>query len=407
MAKNWRDLTARFRSRANRMLDDLNELEEREEPVLGGEHEMEGGQASDTHVHIYPAQHSDDRRDKRDDDDRHRRDRRDDRRGRRDARHYFTDPGEEGGDMPMGGGEGEGDLAEIGEQLRALQDEHEEMLADLDAIMEHCGLDAETLDSIRHRRRDARRRRDDGRHRDRRDDDRHRADARRRDGYDTRRADRRDDDDDRRRDRRDDDRGRDRRADRRDRRDDDDDRRRDRRRDDDEGTNPDNEKLLGELEFEAPKGTGDRARKARDSAFMVDSFQETLAAAQVLVPGMRLPTFDGSLPPTKTLDCMCEVRRAALNEALRGRDHDVVAQLIGDKSPDDLDIPELRRAFMTAATIKRRLNNAATVSGIGRDSAQIGNGGGNGVVGSIKTPADFNRRAEQFWAEQKTGVTQH
>ena len=59
----------------------------------------------------------------------------------------------------------------------------------------------------------------------------------------------------------------------------------------------DNEKILGHLELEAPPGTNDRARKARDGSFLADPFRETVALAEVLCPGIRTPTFDSAALP--------------------------------------------------------------------------------------------------------------
>ena len=39
------------------------------------------------------------------------------------------------------------------------------------------------------------------------------------------------------------------------------------------------EAILGELEYEAPPGTGDKARAAKDSAYLEDSFQDAVAKA--------------------------------------------------------------------------------------------------------------------------------
>src|SRR5262249_47744554 len=77
----------------------------------------------------------------------------------------------------------------------------------------------------------------------------------------------------------------------------------------------DTKEILGELEFEAPVGTGDCARRAKDSVYLGDSFQDTLAKAEVLAPGIALPTFDVKAAPKRTLDSIIKLRKTALDLA--------------------------------------------------------------------------------------------
>ncbi|HUZ95749.1 MAG TPA: DUF2213 domain-containing protein, partial [Edaphobacter sp.] len=62
----------------------------------------------------------------------------------------------------------------------------------------------------------------------------------------------------------------------------------------------DEEAVEGELAEEAPAGTADRARKARDSAFLEESFQDTVALAEIIAPGIAIPTFDRAAAPIKS-----------------------------------------------------------------------------------------------------------
>lgn len=99
-----------------------------------------------------------------------------------------------------------------------------------------------------------------------------------------------------------------------------DDRRHDDRRHDDRHRNSDrrdeaNKEILGELEFEAPPGTGDRARKARDSRYLEEAFQDVLSKAEVLAPGIQLPTFDRAYAPARTFRQIHRLRQTALDLA--------------------------------------------------------------------------------------------
>lgn len=79
--------------------------------------------------------------------------------------------------------------------------------------------------------------------------------------------------------------------------------------------------LLGELELETP---GDltvddikKSVKANDSAFLGDSFAATIAAAEILAPGIAVPTFDAKKSPRHNFDAMCGLRRKALDAAMK------------------------------------------------------------------------------------------
>lgn len=87
----------------------------------------------------------------------------------------------------------------------------------------------------------------------------------------------------------------------------------DRRRNDDEA----NKEILGELEFEAPPGTGDRAYKGKgkDSAFLEEAFQDAVSKAEIIAPGIRLPTFDRKAEPVRTMRDMIKLRKTAVDLA--------------------------------------------------------------------------------------------
>jgi hypothetical protein len=70
--------------------------------------------------------------------------------------------------------------------------------------------------------------------------------------------------------------------------------------------------IEGALKEEAPVGTGDAAAKATDSQYLAGSFQETIAAAEIIAPGIHLPTFDKAENPRKTFVAICGLRRKAL-----------------------------------------------------------------------------------------------
>lgn len=117
----------------------------------------------------------------------------------------------------------------------------------------------------------------------------------------------------------------------------------------------------------AESSTKDRAIavKARDSALMEDSFQETIAMAEVLSPGVRFPTFTRDAAPVKTLDALCKFRRTTLDLAYatpEGRG--VIDEIAGDKfNLDGMSCGAVRTLFRSAAVAMKAANSASARTG--------------------------------------------
>lgn len=160
------------------------------------------------------------------------------------------------------------------------------------------------------------------------------------------------------------------------------------------GLDAGDKEIEGKLEEEAPAGTGDKARKAKDSTFMQDSFQETVALAEVLVPGIRLPTFDRASEPLKTYDTLCKLRRQALDLAYaQPEGRGMIEEIHG--RPLELDKMEcgaVRTLFRSAAAMKKRANNSSGTQDRTQQSA-----GGMGIKGPMRTPADLNKRNAEIY----------
>lgn len=167
--------------------------------------------------------------------------------------------------------------------------------------------------------------------------------------------------------------------------------------DDDDDKNKDNEKILGALELEAPPGTNDResVRKARDSSFLADSFQETVALAEVLAPGIRVPTFDRALTPAKSYDTICNLRRTTLDIAYHTADGRGIVDDVGGGQYKTMDCMALRSVFMAAGALKKAKNNGG---GAARTTDVVRPGGSAG--GSKMTLADINKKNAEFYGRK-------
>lgn len=148
---------------------------------------------------------------------------------------------------------------------------------------------------------------------------------------------------------------------------------------------------------EATPGTEEKAVKATDSAYFADSFQETIAYAEILAPGMRFPTFDSKAKPVNTVAQICKMRRKVLDHVYADpQSRHFIESVHGRRTFDcaSMSCAAVRTLFRSAAALKRAQNNG-------------GNGGAFRVADSAgnqthraPTLAEINERNAQFWSKQ-------
>ena len=159
----------------------------------------------------------------------------------------------------------------------------------------------------------------------------------------------------------------------------------------------DDETIEGKLEMEAPPGTEDKARKARDSSYLTDAWQQHVAWAEIIVPGARMPTFDRAARPATTLDMLCGARIELLQHAYNDqKTRAVIDQINGGRVLDfkRLTCDAARTMIAAVATTIGQANNRGL--GFGTYVNKQGNGGGLGVKGKITSIADLNRLAVEM-----------
>ncbi|WP_287497799.1 DUF2213 domain-containing protein [Pandoraea sp. CB10b_02] len=123
-----------------------------------------------------------------------------------------------------------------------------------------------------------------------------------------------------------------------------------------------------------------------------DSARLIAARAEILAPGVKLPTLDG----LKTKDraaALCKCQRRALDQAYEtdaGRA--AIAPFLGRRAPDfdTMPAPVVDAIFTGAAELMRAKNNAGASSG--KVSTRD--------FGKVKTIADINEQNRKFWAGQ-------
>ena len=135
--------------------------------------------------------------------------------------------------------------------------------------------------------------------------------------------------------------------------------------------------------------------KARDSAFLGDTLREVASMAEILVPGIQIPTYDMAARPGKTAKQLCAFRRTALDAAYKDGDTaTLIDQLLGGKKLDtkNMTCDAARTLFRSAAAMKQQLNNAKTV--------QRGTQDGGYQPATTLTLAEINARNAAHWASK-------
>jgi len=154
-----------------------------------------------------------------------------------------------------------------------------------------------------------------------------------------------------------------------------------------------NKKILGELEFEAPPGTGYKATKAKDSVYLEDSFQDVISKAEILAPGIRVPTFDRKSSPVKTVKALFGLRRTALDLAYgQAETRGIIDSALSGRTFDSKKMPDaaVRVLFNAVASQAARDNNARSTAD--RRTVRPANGGGHSVGAKLTSLASINER---------------
>jgi len=164
-----------------------------------------------------------------------------------------------------------------------------------------------------------------------------------------------------------------------------------------QGGTSDEETVTEEMKDEFPDDVKAEASKAKDSAYFGDSFQETVAQAEILVPGIRIPTYDRAAKPKATYDSICNLRRQALDlayaqPATRGILDDLLAGKTFDlKGMNNRAIASL---FKSASSVARAANNKGRSLDTNKDQ------NAKGAPKPVTSLADLNRlNREKFAAD--------
>ncbi|WP_186211631.1 DUF2213 domain-containing protein [Burkholderia gladioli] len=130
-----------------------------------------------------------------------------------------------------------------------------------------------------------------------------------------------------------------------------------------------------------------KATKTGDSKDLADEFREALSLAEILAPGVRLPTFDAKAVRKRTSDALCVLRRRALTAALDNENAEAVKSVLGGVAPSGLPCAVVAGYFNAAAALVRSKNSGVAAHRTGDASAPA--------------KKDINQIHAEFWATHK------
>jgi hypothetical protein len=129
----------------------------------------------------------------------------------------------------------------------------------------------------------------------------------------------------------------------------------------------------------------DDVSATNDSASLRDEFQDAKARAEILAPGVKLPTFDAKADGKKTTDTICVLRRRALRASLDTDNADLVRAITGDADVSKMDCAAAKMAFHAASELVKRKNMS-----IARKTTD-----------AAAEAKDINKIHEEFWKTRK------
>ncbi len=161
---------------------------------------------------------------------------------------------------------------------------------------------------------------------------------------------------------------------------------------DDDGLGDDDDDMLtGDGDGGGDAGGDKGGTKTGDSKYLADEFRNALSLAEILAPGVRLPTFDAKAVRKKTADALCVLRRRALRAALDNENAETVKSVLGGADVTGMPCAVVAGYFNAAAALVKGKNTAAVTRKTGDGAA----------AGGAAEKKDINVVHAEFWANHK------
>lgn len=129
----------------------------------------------------------------------------------------------------------------------------------------------------------------------------------------------------------------------------------------------------------------DGVSATNDSASLRNEFQDAKARAEILAPGVKLPTFDAKATGQKTSDSICVLRRRALRAALTNDNADLVRAIVGDADVSKMTCSAAKMAFHASSELVKQKNKSVARK----------------TTDAAAEAKDINQIHAEFWANRK------
>lgn len=133
-----------------------------------------------------------------------------------------------------------------------------------------------------------------------------------------------------------------------------------------------------------PDGGEGKATMTGDSAALRIEFQDALARAEILAPGVHLPTYDAKAAAKKTSDSICVLRRRALRAALQNDHADLVKAVAGGTDIAKMTCDSAKAVFNAASELVKAKNKVSKT-----------------ITVDTGAKKDINQIHAEFWAKYK------
>lgn len=151
---------------------------------------------------------------------------------------------------------------------------------------------------------------------------------------------------------------------------------------------------VGETPYPEASATGDsepekddEKTRTGDAGGLQDEFQDMLARAEILAPGIKLATYDAKATRQKVRDNMCAFRRRALTKALDDDDKsELIKPLLGGRTVDKLPCEAVAPTFIAASEMVKAASGSRTIDARFTQS-QV----------KVKTIAEINAKNREFY----------
>ncbi|WP_066922903.1 DUF2213 domain-containing protein [Methylobacterium sp. CCH5-D2] len=152
------------------------------------------------------------------------------------------------------------------------------------------------------------------------------------------------------------------------------------------------DKAESETKDEAAEEDEDKGKTA-DAAGLAPLFRDTLARAEILAPGIKLPTYDAKADAKATKDTLCVFRRKVLDAAMKTDSGRAAITPFSDGRTQFADMTcDAARILFVAASERAKTETTGSILSSIRDSAA-----GGGTTAQARTPAQINAANRARW----------